>query len=209
LTAGENEPIAATRDAADSRSWRVEVRLQPAFVVAGRVLQADGSPAVGFSVQLTTSRDGEDVSVGSSEETHDDGTFRIEGLPAGAYSVCKWPDEKLTTAVAGGPDVLIRLTDEATGAAIELSLVGPDGAPVPTGRVEFKGLEGGGYGDCFKAGRLVVPAKCCSVGVGAVISVSMACDEERRPLPLGAAILSVPAPLPESSVPTAAESRRD
>jgi hypothetical protein len=194
----ENHPAEATQDATDTRLWRVEVRLQAAFVVAGRVLNADGSPAAGLSLQLTTPHQPDEdgfAMIGSSVDADEHGGFRIEGVPAGSYWLCRWPDRKLEAVVAGAPEIVVRLPAER--AAIELTFVGPDGTAVPNGLVCFRCVDGSGFGKYLKAGRLVVPAKYYSGG-DVVIAVSQAFDDAQRPLPLGAATFAVSAPLPST-----------
>jgi hypothetical protein len=187
-----NDPVAATRDATERNLWRVEVRLEPAFVVSGRLLHADGTPAPDIQLEIWNAERSW-CSVGQQSDRA--GAFRITGVPAGTFDLCTRPAERIATVTAGASDVVVRLDDGPSANACTLSFVGPDGAPVPKGDVAFSCPPGGGLRAWFHDAKQAVESRYYAGG-DVVIAVSQAHDAKFERLPLGAAIFVVPAPIP-------------
>jgi hypothetical protein len=102
--------------------------------IAGRVLDAGGQPVDGASVRVTPERGGSAARVGdgrSSTLTDVDGSFRIEDLGAGTYTLLAFhsdhPQSRLSGVEAGRRDVTLQL---AAGAKLSGTVVDAEGAAV-------------------------------------------------------------------------------
>lgn len=140
----------------------VEVVLEEGAALAGRVVEADGSPAVGARVDLAALADGAGRPVALAR-VDDAGRFLLDGLPTGAHTL---------TAVAGDGREASRSVDLGPGTtevAVALDpgmslggrVVRDDGAPVEGARVLLLGgaSEGGAVETRTDAlGRFVWPA---------------------------------------------------
>ena len=101
--------------------------LTPAGTLAGRVVDANGGPVAGARV-YPTKWSGEkrfqlEYKHGLSVTTDTEGLFRMEGMPAGAWSLAA-VGEGLSTAIAedvtiGAEDIVLTLPDAGDAAAIE------------------------------------------------------------------------------------------
>ncbi|MCA1732092.1 MAG: carboxypeptidase regulatory-like domain-containing protein, partial [Acidobacteria bacterium] len=110
---------------------RVDVVLDPAAPLRGRVVRRDGTPVAGTSVRASSD------SASVSAETPADGTFAILVLPPGEAQVqasnrgariertVTLPEEDLLLEFPMGGTVAGRVVDRATGAPITPFVVGP------------------------------------------------------------------------------------
>lgn len=110
----------ATYAMAGSRSWPytgddITISLHPEAVISGRVLR-DGEPVVGVRVAAQP----QEATVGGygDDETGEDGSYRIGGLPASTYNVILEPPEGYTAAACEG--VKIAAGEHATDQDFEL-----------------------------------------------------------------------------------------
>ncbi len=125
----------------DPADGEVVVRLAAARAISGHVLLADGSPAAG--VELTAFPTGESRSqylCHGRAHSMEDGSFLIDGLGQSEYRlVAKVPAGAAVpppiTVATDRTDVLIRL---ATGRDVALTILDPDGRPVPEAWVSVR-----------------------------------------------------------------------
>lgn len=129
-----------TIPAADEAETQVEVALARGAVVAGRVLRADGTPAVGAEV-----RGMQPEQWGWIEESHETvtdgfGAFRLSGYFPSLVSLRAtfrdgdgvWEAE--SKALAGSLDAEVRVPEDPKRRRVRLLVKGPDGRPVPMAR---------------------------------------------------------------------------
>ncbi len=130
---------------------QVVVRVERVFALAGRVIEKGaGGPLAGVPVRASPEPrgDGRPPPRGNWETaTRPDGTFRIEGVPAGTWSVTagagvrgeptRFRPETLRGVEAGAEGVEFAL---ARGTAISGRFVDPSGAPFP-GPILVRGLQ--------------------------------------------------------------------
>ncbi len=126
--------------AADEAETRVEVALARGSVLAGRVLRADGTAAVGAKVQGTQSEQWGWVEDSHEAVTDSLGAFRLAGLFPGLVSLhatlhdgdAVWVGD--ATADAGAIDAEVRLAAEPTRRRVRLLVTGADRLPVAWAR---------------------------------------------------------------------------
>jgi len=149
--APEGEPVVVAAGAEN-----VEIRLAARLSIAGFVKFADGAPAVGAMVEATG------VRLTRRSRTSDDGAFRVDDLDDGPCDVSVESGPAATDSdvrrasvsgvAAGATDVAITVEP---GESISGEIVGPDGAPVPSGFVYCKPASGAGSTATIRAGRFV------------------------------------------------------
>ena len=147
-------PATATLFPPGSGTETVTVALSKGQRLAGRVLQADGTPAVGVSVNVGNGSlpvaevfpdagqtwpipyDDPEASRGkiyAVASTGDDGTFSVEDLPDGPYHVAA---AKAKRVRSGGAKPLRAVASAVPAGTSDLSLTLPVDDSPPTGRVE-------------------------------------------------------------------------
>ncbi len=166
------------------------LQLRRGYAVSGKVRNPDGTPAVGVGVSVTNPQG----FWGIRDTTAADGSFRLRGLPEGKVTVeAVWVDDRTrrsagATVTAGQDDVLLTLTSapgtDGRGAPLVVTVVGPDGKPVPRARIRIR-TENGSSSTGVRDGQATFSGdEARSVGT---IEVWGASTADGTPLPYGPA----------------------
>ncbi|MBI1854136.1 MAG: carboxypeptidase regulatory-like domain-containing protein [Planctomycetes bacterium] len=124
----------------------IDLVLEPGHSISGRVLGPDGAPVAKARVTARPSDGRPPMGRGSAGESNDDGTFRLDGLSEGVFSVSAWAQGFLAAtrdgAAADSIDLEIALVK---GASISGKVVSADtGDGIAAARVTAGGRSGEG-----------------------------------------------------------------
>jgi len=139
------KPCKAFAVKAESPPTDVVLELEKGAAIVGRVLDAEGAPLSGANIGCWS----QDGSGGQANETTGlDGTFRLDGLPAGSYQLNAWSNsggsaqKALEPALTSGETregVELRMIAQAKGVTLSGTVVDEEGNPVPQTQLSAQG----------------------------------------------------------------------